>query len=166
MSSLHISKLDYFAFPLFLLKGPVWFANVLEGNDTEDGSTTTDKKNDDDDKKNDYHTKVPYVYQRLYDVFLLCYVGYCLLMFYGCYTIMVFNDELLPIFGCVQLSIIVMKIILMSRWKIDAETVVDSGGAKHKTNEKLQNSKDNTLWYFNLPTYGGYVLLCLLEKFV
>ena len=139
-------------FPLFVLKGPIWFANVLEGNDENDNSK---KKNDDETKP---LTKVPDLFLRLYDVFILCYVGYCLLMFYGCYTIIIFKEELLPIFGCIQLSIIIMKLFLMSRWKqsSDEDDV--------KTNKQLQEKKDNTLWYFNLPTYGGYVILMIFEK--
>ena len=146
-------------FPLFVMKGPIWFANVLEGNEMNDNQ----KKKDDDAKDTQKLTKVPYLFLRLYDVFILCYVGYCLLMFYGCYTILIYKNELLPIFGCIQLTIIIMKLILMTRWKVDSSNAADADDVV-KTNKQLQEKKDNSLWYFNLPTYGGYVVLMILEK--
>ena len=124
-------------FPLFVSKGSEWFATTLEG--TTSSGKETKKKH------------VTYVFQRLYDVFLLCYSGYCLLMFYGCYTIIIYKDELLPIFGTIQLCINLMKVWLMSRWQ-------DEQG-----NQELQSKKDNSLKYFNLPAYGGYCFLYFLE---
>ena len=125
-------------FPLFVLKGPEWFATTLEG------------AGDDKDRPPNKVT-VTYAFQRLYDVFLLCYSGYCLMMFYGCYTITVHNDDLLPIFGTIQFCINLMKLWLMSRW-------TDGHG-----NAELQSKKDSSLKYFNLPTYGGYCVLYFLE---
>lgn len=135
-------------FPLFVTKGSEWFATTLaEGTTSKDGDGSKEKP----PKK-----VTTYVFQRLYDVFLLCYSGYCLMMFYGCYTIIVYKKDLLPIFGTIQFCINLMKLWLMSRWNTTDEN--ENG------NVELQSKKDNSLKYFNVPTYGGYCFLCFLEK--
>lgn len=126
-------------FPMFALNGPEWMAQTMRGMEP---------------KKDDSKSAVSSDYVQLYDLFLLCYSGYCALMFYGCYTILTYPDDLLPVFGALMLAVILAKVVLILRWE----------QRDNPTNVKLQQSKHASLLYFNLPTYGGYCLLYLWEQ--
>lgn len=130
-------------FPMFAIMGPEWLAKTL----SEDGEGTSIKKKDDEVKS----VVVTPAYAQLYDLFLLCYSGYCFMMYYSLYSVLAYPAELMPVFGGVMLAVNLAKLLLMWRWE-------KRGGGK-----ELQKSKKSSLLGFNLPTYGGYCFLYFLQ---
>jgi len=135
-------------FPMFAIKGPEWVAKTLSEQDGEGGSIGSTKK--DDDQVN-HPVGVTPAYAQLYDLFLLCYSGYCFMMYYSLYSVVAYPAELMPVLGSVMLVVNVAKVLLMWRWE------------KRVGGKALQKSKKNSLFSFNLPTYGGYCLVCFLQ---
>jgi len=119
-------------FPMFALKGADWMQGMFGGG--KEGKVTP-------------------AFGQLYDTFVLCYAGYCAMMFYSCYTILA-HPGLLPTFGAVMLGVNVHKMFLVERWK--RRTIATD----------LQKSKDSSLKFFNLPCYGGYCLLCFWHWYI
>jgi hypothetical protein len=138
-------------FPMFLIKGPQWFAQVMGGGEDDDGSS---KK-----KKNIVVPPVDSAYAMLYDTFLLCYSGYCAMMFYGLYSVLRHPDTLLPPFAGVMFCVILAKEKLMSQWESRGKHGGDGG------NGKLRKKKQDSLLYIYVPTYGGYCFLYALERY-
>ena len=118
---------------------------------------THEKKDDDDPKTKNIRGELTVTksYTQLYDIFLLCYSGYCAFMFYACYTILAYPEHLLPIFGSIMFAVILAKVVLTDRWEKR-----DRGGG----NVDLRNSKKASLLFFNVPMYGGYVLVFVWER--
>ena len=107
--------------PMFAFKSPAWLLQTLAG---------------------DKAAMSP-GYLKLYDLFMLCYTGYCGLMFYGMYSIVSY-PELLPAMAGLQVGIILMKTVLMKRLEND------------DTGKQLRRKKDMMLYTFYLPMYSAY----------
>mmetsp|Transcript_21146 Transcript_21146/g.23497 ORF Transcript_21146/g.23497 Transcript_21146/m.23497 type:complete len:129 (+) Transcript_21146:70-456(+) len=90
-------------FPMFLWNGPQWMMDIFH---VEGGK----------DEKN--KPKVTPAFCQLYDLFLVCYSGYCAMMFYSCYSIIV-HPDLLPKFGSIMLGVIFAKSHLCLNGKND-----------------------------------------------
>ena len=116
--------------PMFAYNGPAWLLTTLCGEKA--------------------HTSPGYL--KLYDLFVLCYAGYCALMFYGLYSLVSFPD-LLPTMAFLQAGVILMKTVLMRRWE-----------GREGTNEELRSKKDASLYTFYLPMYVCYFTLRYLSQ--
>ena len=115
-------------YPLFAWNGSNWLLKTLAGEKA--------------------HTSPGY--RNLYDLFMLCYTGYCALMFYGLYSLLCFS-ELVPVMAGIQVGVILMKMILVGRLR--REEASDS---------EMKAGKDASLYAFYLPLYVGYFALSYL----
>jgi len=114
--------------PLFAYNGPAWLLRSLCGDAT--------------------HASGGYL--QLYDLFMLCYTGYCGLMFFGLYAVLL-HEGLLPAMAGLQIGIITMKMVLTNKLK------------GRGTNGELRAKKEWTLYCFYLPMYACY---CALSYYV
>jgi len=112
--------------PMFAYCGPDWLLKTLAGEKA--------------------HSSPGYV--QLYDLFMLCYTGYCFMFFYGLYTV-VNHQHLVPVMACVQAGIIFMKMLFMFR-------MTSRGKA---ADPDLVTKKDTSLYIFYLPLYTCYFAL-------
>jgi len=84
------------------------------------------------DSKDKIHSSPGYV--KLFDLFMLCYTGYCAMFFYGLYSV-VQHPGLIPAMACVQTAVILAKLTMMHRW----------GNAEDNS---ARAGKDASLWVY------------------
>lgn len=136
----------FVTFPMFVVNGPKWALEQLLHVD--------EKKDDDYDSQKEVDRKS---FQKIYDLFMVCYEGY--FGFTASTLICIYkNPETIPIFAYSLFALYLYKLkYIWPRYRAALAAKEDDYAATEA------KGKTNSILFFFLPCYGGYCALHMMD---